>query len=70
MDDVLLFQAGVGDRLLHGEKIVRRTVAHEAARTPVDRGFDVDLQAAVNLTAKTHLAIDIGGGDSRSRVAE
>ena len=36
VDDVFFFEAGIRQRLLHGEEIVGRAVAHEAARAAVD----------------------------------
>jgi len=38
--------------LFHGDKIVGHTIAHKAARAPVDGGIQIDLRAALDLTAK------------------
>src|SRR6185436_17168494 len=70
VDDILLFQSRVGERLLHGEKIVRRTLAHEAACAAVDGCFKVNLEAPLNLRAKTHAAISFRTRQPRTTLTQ
>ena len=64
IDDVLLLEAGVADRLFHGDKGVGRPIAHEAARTPVDRCVEINLRTPVHLAAESHLLVIFGRGNA------
>jgi hypothetical protein len=55
--DLAVGQAGVGDRLLHGEVGVGGTIAHEAHETAVDQLLDVHLERAGDLAAEAEVAI-------------
>ena len=57
MADFLLGQAGVFDRLLHRDVVIRRTVTHEAPDFAVDMLFQVDIDFAVNMAAESALLI-------------
>jgi hypothetical protein len=54
----LLFgQAGVSDRVFHGQVGVGRSVADEAIDLAIDQLFEVEVDGAGNLATQTHFSI-------------
>jgi len=55
--DLRLAQAGIGDRLLRGDEVVGRAVAHEAPQLAVHRGIEVQRDGAVHVAAEAALLV-------------
>ena len=63
--DLAVLEAGIRDRLLHGDIVPGGTVAHEAADPAVDGAVEVEMRFAMDLAAEAELGIIIGLDDSR-----
>ena len=68
--DLVLFQAGVGDRLLHGDMVPRAALVQEAHGAAIHQGRSVERGLAPDLAAKAVLGERIRKRDARTRVAE
>ena len=64
------FEAGVADRLLHGDMVPGRAAAEEAHGAPVDGVAGFERRRAVHLAAKAELGIFVGAGDAGLRLAQ
>src|SRR3546814_384325 len=63
--DLRRLQPGIGDRLLHGQVVVGRTVAHEAQQLAVDTLGEIELHGAVDVAAEAKLLVLLGEHDAR-----
>ena len=64
--DLAVFQAGVSDRLLHGDIVERRAVAHEPAQLAIQCRIDVELDRAMHVAAEPEFGVFLRALDSAS----
>ncbi|MOA06412.1 hypothetical protein D3C78_1260440 [compost metagenome] len=62
--DLFLAQAGILDRLLHGQVGEGGGVTHEAVDLAVDQRFEVEVDGAGNLAAQPHVGIGLIEADT------
>ena len=70
MRDFALLEAGVADRLLHGDVVPGRAAAEEAHGAAIDRLFRIEGGRAVHLAAKAELGIFVGAGNAGPGLAQ
>jgi hypothetical protein len=58
--DVALLEAGVADRLLHGDMVPGGAAAEKAHGAAIDRVLGVEAGGAVHLAAEAELGIFVG----------
>ena len=68
--NVGLFEAGVADRLLHGDVIPGGAAAEKAHGAAIDRFAGIERRRAVHLAAKAKLGIFVGAHDAGFRFAQ
>src|SRR5690606_37223265 len=67
---LLVAQARVCDRLLHGQVGIGRRVAHEPVDLAVDQLFQIQVDRAGNLAAQAHFGIGRVEADARATFAQ
>ena len=68
--DFALLEAGVADRLLHGDVVPGGAAAEEAHGAAIDRLLGVEAGRAVHLAAETELGISVGARNARLGIVQ
>ena len=68
--NVVFGEAGILDRLIHGDVVPGGAAAVEAHGAAVDHGRRIELRRAVDAAAETEPGVVLGGGDAGLRLAQ
>ena len=68
--DLLRAQAGISDRLLHGDVGIRRGISHETQLLAIDMVFEVDVDYARDLAAEAKLGVFLFAADTGTSLLE